>query len=312
MAHHGYTPISRYIAAANQVPLLGRSEEFELATRWRAMRDRDAAGTLVRAHLRYVVAMAVRYRRYGIPLDELVAEGNFGVVHALGKFEPERGTRFVTYAAFWIRAYILQYVIQCWSMVGGGSGPLRSKLFFRLRRERARITSLVGSGEQADQLLGERLGMSPATLGEMLRRLDARDVSLDQPISSESGASRVSALVAADHSQEQALMAAQRQESLGAEVRSALAVLDPRERYIVNCRLMADSADQLSLAAIGRRLGVSRERVRQLEVRTKHKLRAAFSGTWVEPCGHPAAAARVRARGPRANEGAGAQAGAGA
>jgi RNA polymerase sigma-32 factor len=293
MAHEGYTALSRYIGVAKQAPLLGRSDEIVLATRWRALEDRDAAETLVRAHLRYVVALAVRYRRYGVPLDELIAEGNFGLVRALAKFEPERGNRFATYAVFWVRAYILDYIIRSWSMVGGGCGPLRSKLFFRLRRERARIAGLVGSGEEADALLGDRLGMSPAELGKMMRRIDARDVSLDQPIYSDAGVSLVDALVATDKSQEQALMATQMREHLGAKLRSALARLDPRERYIVDCRLRADGADQHSLAAIGRYLGVSRERARQLEARTKRKLRAAISEAWREASGGSAPSATV-------------------
>jgi len=212
--------VSRYITMVQHLPRLTREEELEIATRWRTERDEKAKDALVRAHLRYVVAIALKYRRYGLPLAELIAEGNFGVVHALSKFEPERGNRFVTYAAYWIRAYMLNYIIRSWSLVSAGSGALRSKMFFKLRRERVRITNLVGEGDKADEMLAERFNMPKAQA-----------------------------------------------------VRVALEALDVRERFIVEKRLMADSEDELSLAEIGRRLGVSRERARQLEARAKRKLK---------------------------------------
>ena len=152
------TSLSRYIAYVRVIPELSREEEGETARGWLRDGDLGLAEHLIRANLRYVVAIALTYRRYGLPLAELIAEGNFGLVHAVGKFNPDRGTRFVTYAAYWVRAYMLNYVIRSWSMVGVGSGPLRSKLFFRLRRERARIANLVGDGEQAEKMLAERFG----------------------------------------------------------------------------------------------------------------------------------------------------------
>jgi RNA polymerase sigma-32 factor len=134
MAYEADPTISRYIAMVQAFPQLSREEEMDLAKAWSERGDEEAADKLVRAHLRYVVAIALKYRRYGVPLSELIAEGNFGVVHALKKFQPDRGNRFVTYAAYWIRAYVLNYVIRSWSLVGAGSGALRSKMFFRLRR----------------------------------------------------------------------------------------------------------------------------------------------------------------------------------
>jgi RNA polymerase sigma-32 factor len=175
-----YTNVAFYIAEAKRAPQLGRDEEATLVVRWRNG-ERAAGNVLARANLRHVVSVAIKYRHYGVPLSELVAEGNFGMVHALGKFDPERGIRFMTYAAHWTKAYILDYVIQSWSMVGGGSGPLRSNLFFKLRRERTRIANLMGEGEAADRALAERVGMAPEDVKRMIQRLDARDVSLDVP-----------------------------------------------------------------------------------------------------------------------------------
>jgi RNA polymerase sigma-32 factor len=265
--------VAFYMAEAKRAPRLERNEEMALALRWKQHGDRAAGDALARSNLRHVVAVAMKYRRYGVPVSELIAEGNFGVVHALGKFDPERGIRFVTYAAHWVRAYILDHVIKSWSMVGGGSGPLRSRLFFRLRRERVRAVNLVGEGEAADRLVAERVGVTPDELRSMVQRLEARDVSLDVKVIDESPVRLVDLLPAPDD-QERSLLEEQVGGSMRSAVERAMLELDPRERYIAEHRLMADPAEELSLAEIGRSLGVSRERARQLEARTKRKLRS--------------------------------------
>jgi len=265
--------ISPYLTRVRSYPVLSREEEQDLVGRWLNSNDLAARERLLAAHLRYVVAIALRYRRYGVPIEELVSEGNFGLVHALGKFDTTRGTRFVTYAAYWIRAYVLNHVIRSWSLVGVGSGALRSKMFFRLRRERVRIANLVGEGGEADTLLAQAMGLPEATVQAMVRRLDARDVSLDSKPFDDSSASLADLLASGDRSQEETLAASERDDQVRTAVHSAMLELDDRERYIAENRLMADHEEELSLAEIGRRLGVSRERARQLEVRTKRKLR---------------------------------------
>jgi RNA polymerase sigma-32 factor len=265
--------ISRYIAHVRQIPEISREEEAELARSWRDHGSHDAAAKLALANLRHVVSIAISYRRYGIPLAELVAEGNFGVVHAIRKYDPDRGNRFVTYAAYWIRAYILNHVIHSWSLVGVGSGPLRSKMFFRLRRERARIAGLVGEGEEGDRMLAERFGAPAEKVLDMARRLEARDVSLDAKVFEDGARALVDTLVADEQDQEERFARAEEGALLREQLSQAVEVLDPRERYIVEARMMADPEEELSLAEIGRRLGVSRERARQLEARAKRKLR---------------------------------------
>ncbi len=272
MAHQTDPSLTHYISAAHNYPELSREQEHALTTRWLTERDAGAREELVRAHLRYVVSIAFKYHRYGLPLSELVAEGNFGLVHALQKFDTSRGTRFVTYASYWIRAYILNHVIRSWSMVGG-SGALRSKMFFKIRRERVRISNLVGDGEQADALLAQALDLPAAKVAAMVRSLEARDVSLDAPVYSDSATTLADTLVAAEPNQEDGLMTSEVDGYARDAVSRALTGLDPRERYIVEHRLMADSEDELSLADIGRTLGVSRERARQLEARAKKKLK---------------------------------------
>jgi RNA polymerase sigma-32 factor len=264
---------ARYVRMAYGYPKLTREEELELWRRWRHGLDERARDELVQSNLRYAVDIARKYHRYGLPLAELIAEGNFGLVHALSKFEPERGNRFVTYAAYWIRAYILTYIIRSWSLVGSGSGPLRTKFFFKLRRERIRIQNLLGQGEHADALLAERFGVSRERMVEIMQRLESRDLSLDLIAFNGAGVSILDTLPAPESNQEQAYAAKQDRVRLGNMVRSALDALDKRERFVVECHLMRDPDDEMSLAEVGRKLGVTRERARQIEVRAVHKLR---------------------------------------
>lgn len=256
---------------------LSREEEGELVSRWQEHRDTAAAQRLVKAHLRYVVATANKYRRYGMGLDELIAEGSFGLVYALDKFDPSRGTRLVTYAAYWVRARILGYVLRSWSVVGTGGGALRSRTFFRLRRERARIANLVADKDESERALAETMGVGVVELRKMLERLDGRDVSLDAPLFEEEGQTLVDVFASPDRDQESDLGERQSNSQLRRLVSAALSRLDPREHFIVTRRVMADREDELTLAEIGRRLGVSRERARQLEVRAKRKLKDVLS-----------------------------------
>jgi RNA polymerase sigma-32 factor len=269
----GNSSLSRYISYVRGIEELSREIEGDVARKWLAEGDYGSADRLIRANLRYVVAIALTYRRYGLPLADLIAEGNFGLVHAVGKFNPDRGTRFVTYAAYWIRAYMLNYVIRSWSMVGVGSGPLRSKLFFRLRRERARIANLVGDNEEAAGILAERFGESKEKIMSLANRLEARDVSLDAKVFDDGSVAMLDTLESDEPSQEDTVAQQQSEDRIKESLRDALGDLDPRERFIVEVRMMADVDDALSLAEIGRRLGVSRERARQLEARAKRKLR---------------------------------------
>jgi RNA polymerase sigma-32 factor len=273
MAQEFDPSLSRYMTMVQKLPKLSREEELELCRRWQTDGSNQARDDLVRGHLRYVVAIALKYRRYGLPLSELIAEGNFGIVHALSKFEPERGNRFVTYAAYWIRAYVLNNIIRSWSLVGVGSGALRSKMFFKLRREKVRIANLVGEGEQADEILAERFNVSRSQIVAMVRRLEVRDVSLDAKIFDDAVTSLVDTLASSDCNQEERYSNSQDSDRAYDVVHSALAMLDKRERYIVEHRLMADTEEEVSLAEMGRRLGVSRERARQLEARAKRKLK---------------------------------------
>jgi RNA polymerase sigma-32 factor len=265
--------LSHYIARVQAIQPLSREREYELACHVRDRNDPDAARQLVEANLRYVVAIALSYRRYGVRLADLVSEGNVGLMIALKKFDPDRGTRFVTYAAHWIRAYVLDHVIRAWSIVGVGAGPLRSKVFFRLRREKAKILASTSDLVEANEKLAERFGTTTDKIALLAQRLEARDVSLDAKIFDDGAATVLDTLPYGGPSQEDQFLGHERSSALRARVREAVEKLDPRERFIVEVRMMADGPDELSLAEIGRRLGVSRERARQLEARAKQKIR---------------------------------------
>jgi RNA polymerase sigma-32 factor len=265
--------LSHYIARVQAIQPLSREHEYELACRLRDQNDREAARQLVEANLRYVVAIALSYRRYGVRLGDLVSEGNVGLMIALKKFDPDRGTRFVTYAAHWIRAYVLDHVIRAWSIVGVGAGPLRSKVFFRLRREKARILASTNDPIEANEKLAERFGTTSDKIALLAQRLEARDVSLDAKVFEDGAATVLDTLPCGGPSQEDQYFGHERSSALSQRVREAVEKLDPRERFIVEVRMMADGPDELSLAEIGRRLGVSRERARQLEARAKQKIK---------------------------------------
>ncbi len=271
------TSFQNYVRTVQNYPQHTREHELELVKAFREHGSEDARDALVRAHLRHVVAIALKYRRYGLPVADLVAEGNFGIVHALSKFEPDRGTRFVTYAAYWVRAYILNYIIRSWSLVGVGSGALRSKTFFKLRRERVRITNLVGEGPEADEMLAQSMGLPVDKVSAMVRRLEARDLSLDAQVWDDSATTVLDTLVSPGNDQETQMGDREVRVNVEAVVRDSLKHLDKRERYIVEKRIMADREEELSLAEIGRRLGVSRERARQLEARARRKLKGHIS-----------------------------------
>jgi RNA polymerase sigma-32 factor len=261
--------LDRYIQQVRAIPKLSREDEHQLALRARDG-DQDAADRLVEANLRYVVAIGLQYRRYGVAIGDLIAEGSVGLVTAVRKFDPHRGTRFVTYAGYWIRAFVLEAVVRSSTMIGAGSGPFRSKLFFRLRRERARLSNLIADPEELIAKLASDFDTTPQKMTELLRRLDQREISLDAPAYSDSDATLVEMLPGNAEPQDVVVARRRRQSGIELRLEGALSVLDDRERLIVEKRILSD--DSASLASLGRELGVSRERARQLEARAKKKL----------------------------------------
>ncbi len=261
--------LDRYIQQVRAIPKLSREDEHQFALRV-AEGDQAAADKLVEANLRYVIAIALQYRRYGVTLGDLIAEGSVGLVTAVRKFDPHRGTRFVTYAGYWIRAFVLEAVVRSSTMVGAGSGPFRSKLFFRLRRERARLSNVIADPDELTEKLASEFDTTKEKMTELLRRLDQREISLDAPAYHDSDSTLVEMLPGSAEPQDQVVARQRRHSGIQTRLAGALSVLDDRERLIVEKRILSD--DSASLASLGRELGVSRERARQLEARAKRKL----------------------------------------
>ncbi len=267
-----------YLASIQKFEPLDRDEELRLARRWRRRSDREAADALVRANLRFVVKIAMQYRGYGIRVADLVEEGNIGLCEAVRRFDPSRNLRFMTYAAYWIRAYILAHVLKQWSMVGVGTGPLQSKLFFRMARERAKITTALGADgtpSAVEERLAEKFGTSVERIRDMTGRLEAKDSSLDAAAWKDGSETQLERL-ADDRTegQEAEFERLERDELVRHRVSGISRTLSHRERYILARRLLCDEQD--TLAEIGRHLNLSRERVRQIEDRLKLKLRRAL------------------------------------
>jgi RNA polymerase sigma-32 factor len=260
----------KYLTAIGRYPLLDRERELALAT---AYRDGDAGSgdLLVCCNLRYVVKIAIGYRGYGFRLSELVAEGNVGLLQAVRRFEPERGLRFMTYASYWVRAHVLSYILKHWSLVGVGTGPMQSKLFFRLHREKAKLMARTGNNENVTARLAEKFNCTEDRIRRMEQRIDGRDVSLDAKAYRDGSVTIMDTLSDGEATQESAVCREEVARLVRERVAHALTRLDDREQVIVHHRLLG--GEKQTLSELGKQLGLSRERVRQLEQRVKTKLR---------------------------------------
>lgn len=268
---------SFYMTLAKTAPVLSKNEEKELWKRWNQDRSDRILDRIVRSNLRYVVQIALKYRRYGVPVEDLVSEGNLGLVKAIQKFEYEQGNRFVTYASHWIRAYIIKYILKNLSLVGG-SKAMRSKFFFKLKRERNKVYVLLGNSEEAQRVLAKRLGVKSTQLAEMNQRISARDVSLDNSVYEDSTTTWVETLEGSELDPEEQFHRFQDKEVHSDHVRQALAILDDRELFIVRNRIMVDPEESQTLEQLGQRFGVTRERARQIEARAKKKIKDRIKG----------------------------------
>ena len=262
-----------YIRKTMRQPLLEREHETELAVRWRDNDDARAMHELVMAYARLVVAAATRYRHYGLPLSDLIQEGNIGLMQAAGRFDPDRGVRFSTYAAWWIRASIQDHVLRNWSIVRTGTTAAHKALFFKLRRLRARIGEADGGPLSMDgrQKIAESIGVSVADVEVMEQRLSGADSSLNAMVGKEGDAEAQDFLADNRPNPEQTVTASFDRDQLSNRLNVALNELSPREKLIILQRRLAEEG--ATLEELGRLLGVSKERVRQLEHRALKKLR---------------------------------------
>ncbi|HEY8381946.1 MAG TPA: RNA polymerase sigma factor RpoH [Microvirga sp.] len=266
--------LSRYLDEIRKFPMLEPSEEYMLAKRWREHGDRDAAHKLVTSHLRLVAKIAMGYRGYGLPISEVVSEGNVGLMQAVKRFEPEKGFRLATYAMWWIKAAIQEYILRSWSLVKMGTTANQKKLFFNLRKAKSRISAYEEGDLRPDQVkqIATQLGVTEQDVIDMNRRLGG-DASLNAPLREEGEGEWQDWLVDSSASQESILAAEEEGQNRLTALRSALSVLNPRERRIFEARRLAE--DPITLEELSTEFGVSRERVRQIEVRAFEKVQEA-------------------------------------
>jgi RNA polymerase sigma-32 factor len=266
--------LSRYLDEIRKFPMLEPDEEFMLAKSWREQGDRDAAHRLVTSHLRLVAKIAMGYRGYGLPISEVVSEGNVGLMQAVKRFEPDKGFRLATYAMWWIKAAIQEYILRSWSLVKMGTTANQKKLFFNLRKAKGRISALDEGDLRPDQVkqIATKLGVTEQDVVDMNRRLGG-DASLNAPLREEGEGEWQDWLVDDSASQESVLAAEEEGQNRLAALRDALSVLNPRERRIFEARRLAE--DPITLEELSSEFGVSRERVRQIEVRAFEKVQEA-------------------------------------
>jgi RNA polymerase sigma-32 factor len=261
-----------YLVEISKFPMLTQQEEYELSKRWRDHEDMKAAHTLVTSHLRLVAKMAMRFRGYGLPVQELIAEGNIGLMQAVKRFEPDKGFRLATYAMWWIKASMQEYVLRSWSMVKIGTGAGQKRLFFNLRKLKQKIGAAHGvelTDAQVSQI-ATQLDVSHQDVLDMDRRMSASDVYLNSPISGDGETEKMDMLEDASDNQETQLSQKQETQKRRGLLAKALAKLNPREREILQKRRLSE--EPMTLEDLSQTYNISRERVRQIEVRAFEKL----------------------------------------
>jgi RNA polymerase sigma-32 factor len=265
--------LSRYLSEIRKFPMLAKDEEFMLAKRWQEHQDPDAAHRLVTSHLRLVAKIAMGYRGYGLPIGEVISEGNVGLMQAVKKFDPDKGFRLATYAMWWIRASIQEYILRSWSLVKMGTTAAQKKLFFNLRKAKSEIAALQEGDLRPDQVsqIATKLGVLDEEVISMNRRLAGGDASLNSPLRADSEAEWQDWLVDEDTpSQESTVAESQERNIRMSLLEEAMTELSDRERHILTERRLKD--EPTTLEELAAQYGVSRERVRQIEVRAFEKL----------------------------------------
>jgi len=275
-------PLATYLSEINQYALLTAEEEQRLARRFKKG-DLPSGHRLVTSNLRFVVKVAYEYRSYGIKMADLIQEGNIGLMKAVQKFDPSKGIRLISYAVWWIRAYIQNYILKSWSLVKLGTTQAQRKLFFSLARTRRELEKLGdGDGGTAVNVddIARKLRVKPQEVREMEQRMGGRDLSLDAPMGEDGGNSHVDFVVSQSAAQDDELGDKEEAGLINQRVKVALSRLDPRERFIIEQRVMNERP--LTLKELGEHFGFSRERARQLEIRAKDKLKNELAQLMVE------------------------------
>jgi len=275
--------LSRYLTEIRKFPMLSKDEEFMLAKAWREHEDSGAAHKLVTSHLRLVAKIAMGYRGYGLPMGEVISEGNVGLMQAVKKFEPEKGFRLATYAMWWIRASIQEYILRSWSLVKMGTTAAQKKLFFNLRKAKSEISALEEGDLRPDQVrqIATKLGVLDEEVISMNRRLAGPDASLNAPLRSDSENEWQDWLADDEAVSQETRLAEDEEKSIRMGLlEEAMTELTDRERHILTERRLKD--EPTTLEELASQYGVSRERVRQIEVRAFEKLQKAMRAAATE------------------------------
>lgn len=274
--------LQRYLTEIRKFPMLEKDEEFMLAQRWREHEDPQAAERLVTSHLRLVAKMAMGYRGYGLPIAEVISEGNIGLMQAVKKFDPDKGFRLATYAMWWIRASIQEYVLRTWSLVKMGTTAAQKKLFFNLRRMKAKMQAIEDGELRPDQVeeISTKLGVSETEVINMNRRLSGPDASLNVQVGEEGGGEWQDWLASDDESAETTLGQSEEYDARMVLLNTAMAKLNEREQKIIRERRLKENPT--TLEDLADEFGVSRERIRQIEVRAFEKLQEAMKALAIE------------------------------
>ena len=275
--------LSRYLTEIRKFPMLAKDEEFMLAKRWREHEDPAAAHRLVTSHLRLVAKIAMGYRGYGLPIGEVISEGNVGLMQAVKKFEPDKGFRLATYAMWWIRASIQEYILRSWSLVKMGTTAAQKKLFFNLRKAKSEISALEEGDMRPEQVsaIATKLGVLDSEVISMNRRLSGPDASLNAPLRSDSENEWQDWLEDKEQVSQETRLAEDEEKSQRMGLLSeAMVELTDRERHILTERRLRD--DPMTLETLATEYGVSRERVRQIEVRAFEKLQRAMRAAAID------------------------------
>jgi RNA polymerase sigma-32 factor len=284
--------LSRYLEEIRRFPMLEPEEEFMLAKRWQEQGDSQAAHRLVTSHLRLVAKIAMGYRGYGLPLNEIISEGNVGLMQAVKRFDPDRGFRLATYAMWWIRAAIQEYILHSWSLVKMGTTAAQKKLFFNLRKLKGQMQA-IDEGDlppETVKAIAERLDVTETEVVEMNRRLEGGDRSLNVPLRVDSETDWQDWLVDESASQETNLAESDEFDHRMSLLHRAMTVLNERERHILTERRLKD--EPTTLEELSGEYGISRERVRQIEVRAFEKLQRAIRSLEAEQAANAVAALR--------------------
>ncbi len=267
--------LSHYLAQIKEYPLLSPEEEFSLASRYQETEDVEIAHKLITSNLRFVVKVALEYRGYGIKLLDMIQEGNIGLMVALKKFDPHKGFRFISYAIWWIRAYIQNFIIRSWSLVKVGTTQLQKKLFYKM----GKIKGIAHEEHREEKIeeLAQELSVRSSDIEEMQKRFAGRDLSLDAKLDFDQGISFLDILPDLSPDQEELLGESEEDNVLKDEVQEALGNLNERERFIISQRIMAD--DPMTLQELGDTFQISRERIRQIEGEALRKLKDRLAST---------------------------------